>query len=485
MSLYKHLFVNIIFIMLTMFILILPAYAEDAPVPISSAEELAAISSDPYGSYILTSDINMAGIEWVPVEFHGRLDGGGYAIYNLNVTAVGAETELTYDGNLKEYSNVFSGLFSVLSGAEITGLNIVDAYINVSPDTHCFTGLLAGYAVNTTVSSCSLSGRVRLENHAVNSGIGGVIGYGSCTVNDCTVDCELVFLDRFSEGKCEQFMGGILGCGRCSIDSCTVNLQGYISCSGYVHSGGLVGMHYECRLPSCGDRIQSSYVAGSIHFFENNRDRRAYCSAYVGETLTAASQYKCRSDFTRDETWDYSADLLPEKCADPDIVDIITANTCTDWGFTTHTCSICGYSYRDTYTAPAHEPDDYIIELEPDYVNKGKAVSYCKNCGELVDIIELPVLLHPMECSFEQSSVTIGRHASFVLSPVLEYCTADDLIWTSSDTSVAVVDETGCVTATGRGTAVISCSTSDGNSSASCSVEVTGFLSGLLRSIFG
>lgn len=49
---------------------------------------------------------------------------------------------------------------------------------------------------------------------------------------------------------------------------------------------------------------------------------------------------------------------------------------------------------------------------------------------------------------------------------------APSLIWTSSDSNVATVNN-GVITAVGVGTAIITATTVDGNKSASCSVTVS------------
>lgn len=49
---------------------------------------------------------------------------------------------------------------------------------------------------------------------------------------------------------------------------------------------------------------------------------------------------------------------------------------------------------------------------------------------------------------------------------------AEDVLWTSSDTNVATVDDTGLVTAGIPGTATITVTTADGSQSAACTVNV-------------
>lgn len=68
---------------------------------------------------------------------------------------------------------------------------------------------------------------------------------------------------------------------------------------------------------------------------------------------------------------------------------------------------------------------------------------------------------------------------------------AEDVLWTSSDTNVATVDDTGLVTAGIPGTATITVTTADGSQSAACTVNVATPLpeppeeNPVLQSIFG
>ena len=63
--------------------------------------------------------------------------------------------------------------------------------------------------------------------------------------------------------------------------------------------------------------------------------------------------------------------------------EAVTAPTCTEEGYTTHTCSRCGDSYVDTYVSAAgHDWDDGVVTKEPTYSETGIRTYTCKNCGE-------------------------------------------------------------------------------------------------------
>ena len=62
--------------------------------------------------------------------------------------------------------------------------------------------------------------------------------------------------------------------------------------------------------------------------------------------------------------------------------DVVTAPTCTEKGYTTHTCS-CGDSYRDGYTAAlGHAWDSGKVTKQPTETETGVKTFTCTRCGE-------------------------------------------------------------------------------------------------------
>lgn len=70
-------------------------------------------------------------------------------------------------------------------------------------------------------------------------------------------------------------------------------------------------------------------------------------------------------------------------------------------------------------------------------------------------------------------SITVGTNETLIAAVLPENAPNKDVIWSSDDEMVAVVDITGNVTAVGVGTAVITATTVDGGYTATCTVTVT------------
>ena len=73
--------------------------------------------------------------------------------------------------------------------------------------------------------------------------------------------------------------------------------------------------------------------------------------------------------------------------------DVVTAPTCTEKGYTTHTCA-CGDSYVDTYVdALGHAWDNGKVTKEPTATETGVRTDTCTRCGETKTEI-IPKLTH-------------------------------------------------------------------------------------------
>jgi hypothetical protein len=63
--------------------------------------------------------------------------------------------------------------------------------------------------------------------------------------------------------------------------------------------------------------------------------------------------------------------------------DEVTAPTCTEKGYTTHTCTRCGDSYQDTEVdALGHDWGQWAVTTEPTCDQQGEETRTCARCGE-------------------------------------------------------------------------------------------------------
>lgn len=353
------------------------------PAEIFTVEDLMSIADDPYGSYILMEDLDLSGVEWTALDFYGVFDGNGHTLLNLNLVSPGEEMRDVYDGNLRNYPCSYFGLFGTLDNARVMNLNLVNVRSLIEWDSPAFVGALAGYAKNTTISGCNISGTLELRAHDRCFGLAGMVGYGEGRIENCNVDVTLICVDTDPTKKDEQFLGGITAISFLHVFDCNVKLDAYVSEHGYVHSGGIMGMHtqFPWAEGKAGDII-NTHISGKITFFENNRDRRAYCKALVGEPLPGAiNKMGSTTDFLRDEVFTYDQELRPHMCENQIYEESVTAADCENYGYTTYTCTTCGYSYTDHYTLREHTVLQWTVTREPTTEEEGESMGLCA-CGK-------------------------------------------------------------------------------------------------------
>lgn len=411
--------------------------ASDNTIEINSVEDLKSIADNPYGNYILMEDLSLKDTDWYPINFYGTFDGNGHTIYDLRSTQLNSESNITVDGNAKQYETYFSGLFGQIKDATIKNLNMKACDIRIDTEGNIFAACVAGYMENSLITNCNIQGYVSVTAKNIMCGVAGVAGFGYGTVSGCAVDVTLVFIDENpADKKCEEFMGGILATGYTDVEGCTVDIKGYSSIHGFAHNGGLVGMYYvhtdDTAHPGY---VKNSSVNGFISFFENNTNRRAYCAAYVGEKLNHyVSISNNTNTFTRDERFDYSTILLPEVDENPEYTKSVTKPTTTEPGYTTYTCEKCGYSYIADYILPINIPSPFFAK----------------------ENLEM--------CIWTESKIPINID--------MEDYENLNFIWSSSDENVVVVDEKGNIKAESKGMAMINCSLEDGTPLGECLVNV-------------
>ena len=353
-------------------------------IQIYTVEDLMAIAENPSGSYILMDDFDMTGVEWVPMDFAGTLDGNGHAILNLTITQVGQTMEMSYDGNKKSYETAYAGMFCTLRGAVIKDLQLLNVRALVESETPCFLAGIAGYMEYSTISGCIVTGTLELRAFDRIFGVGGIAGYGSGKVENCQVDVTLICTDTDSETKDEQFMGGIFATGYIDVLDSQVTIDGYISEFGSVHSGGITGAFVQYPLGSARTGyITGNSVEGSITFFDKNSPRRAYCNGFVGQTVAKGQKVeKNTQTFKKKEIRKYDTELRPEACETPAYTETVTEATCDTFGYTTYTCEGCSYTYIDHYTLHNHDLTEWTVVVEATELAEGQSAAQCKLCSK-------------------------------------------------------------------------------------------------------
>jgi len=373
--------------------LVMPAFATEEESAtanfkkIATAEDLMAIAENPSGSYILTKDLDMMDIAWKPIDFSGVFDGNGHAILNLTLSQTNDSTAEAHDGNRKPYEVYSVGMFGKLNNAQITNLNLINVRGIVEVDVPCFMGGIAGHSIDSKVTDCTVTGTMELRAHNQIYGLAGVIGYGSGSVENCTVDVTLICADTDKATKGEQFLGGVYSTGFMDVLNTNVSIQGFASEHGYAHNGGIVGMYMQHPLGTGKTgNITGNTVRGKIKFFEDNTDRRAYCDAFAGELLVNSYvMYDNLRYFQREEVWKYDQEIRPCMCENPTYDEYTVYSNCTKYGHEVKECYGCGYMATDNYKLLEHTVTNWEIVEAPTLRTEGLSKGTCDECGAAVE----------------------------------------------------------------------------------------------------
>lgn len=200
-------------------------------IPIWTVEDLKNVKTKLDADYILMDNINLGGLNWVPIgyeekaPFTGSLDGNGYEIRNLTINRP---------------DNDYIGLFTRIEGAKIENIKLKN--VNVIGNSR--VGGLAGESYNSTITRSSVSGNL-VGNHKT---IGALVGEANYTaVIESSSEANVI-------GK-GNVAGGLIGLiNRCSIKDCYA-VTDVVGGNNFV--GGLIGR-------SLHSNVLNTYAAGGV-----------------------------------------------------------------------------------------------------------------------------------------------------------------------------------------------------------------------------
>ncbi|WP_072375085.1 S-layer homology domain-containing protein [Thermophilibacter mediterraneus] len=173
-------------------------------ISIGTADELLAFAEEVNkGSYtgvsdvsvVLTADIDLTDIDWVPMGwdgeryFSGTFDGAGHSITGLSI-----ERDA-------QWTNV--GLFGFSDG-DICNLTVSGSIVNDITDQTVNIGMIVGLSSGSEVTNCSAEGKMTGAATKAQC-VGGVVGYAdSSTLVDCASSVEISIPNAF-------YVGGVAG----------------------------------------------------------------------------------------------------------------------------------------------------------------------------------------------------------------------------------------------------------------------------------
>ena len=159
--------------------------------------------------------------------------------------------------------------------------------------------------------------------------------------------------------------------------------------------------------------------------------------------------------------------------------------TCAEYGWNYNYCDECNEWY-EVITTVDHTFGSWQTVTEPTVDSEGLEKRVCSKCGaeETRAISKLePVQVTDVELDITQKALNVGDTFTLTATVKPDNATDKSVTWSSSNTSVATVDENGVVTAVSEGTATITATASNGVE-ASCTVTVKQKGDSILKKIF-
>ncbi|SFR65038.1 M26 family metallopeptidase [Anaeromicropila populeti] len=240
--------------------------AED-PYIIKNKQQLVSIQYDLTAYYEIVNDIDLSGMEWVPLgtaetPFTGNINGNGFTISNLTIN----QTTMDY-----------CGLFGVAENALIRNITLNNINIKAGSYVGAFAGLTKGnstYIKNCKVLSGSISGI---------SYVGGFVGKIEDAIKAVIVKCS----SSVTVTATSDYAGGLAGYTTGGISMSYSDSQ----VTGVNYVGGLVGYGYSITIINTfvlGSVTGAEYVGGIIGI---SGETTYLYSSYAASKITATGSY--------------------------------------------------------------------------------------------------------------------------------------------------------------------------------------------------
>ena len=174
-----------------------------AQIHITDRAGLEAIADNDSVNYVLDNDIDLSGADWAPFDFKGTLDGQGFRILNLTITAgdrvglfgilFGNVTDLGF-ANVNITAGSQAGAIAGLCGAGVISKCFIESgtITTTGELVGGFSGLTYGLTVQNSYSNATVIGSAH---------VGGIIGHmNGGLIENCHVDAVIYATNIASGG---------------------------------------------------------------------------------------------------------------------------------------------------------------------------------------------------------------------------------------------------------------------------------------------
>ena len=228
---------------------------------------------------------------------------------------------------------------------------------------------------------------------------------------------------------------------------------------GHLYDDGVVTEEGSCTVD--GEKLYTCTICGHEKTETIEGTGHSYTSVMTKEpgcTTTGIRTYTC-------ECGDSYTERVP--AAGHDYNAVITAPTCTEQGYTTHTCTACGNSYKDTYVSASGHSYEAKVTIQPGCTYTG-VMTYTCCCGDIYTE-QIPSTGHSIESVTTEPTCTEDGYTTHTCG-VCGYSYQDSVVSALGHSYEAVITAPTC---TEDGYTTYTCSTC-GDSYADDYVSATG-----------
>ncbi|MCR3906505.1 MAG: InlB B-repeat-containing protein [Tenericutes bacterium] len=239
-------------------------------IEVSTAEDLNNIRNNLDATYYLMNDIDLLGLEWIPIgdannPFRGVINGQGFSINNLTILS----------------SHDYVGLLGYNSGV-VENLSLMNVNIRIIGDIGqtIYTGTITGYNEGQINQISNLQGELSLQVRAGAEGfLGGISGYNSTDFHT-----ENMVIDIIMTGTLTTYTGALFGYTEAYANINNLDLRGNIN--GFSYVGGLIGFSSnKVDITNTINQAEvvglSDYVGGLVASSKNLYIKDSYNQGYV------------------------------------------------------------------------------------------------------------------------------------------------------------------------------------------------------------
>jgi hypothetical protein len=272
---------------------------------------LASTPGDWNKQFILTADIDLAGVAVSPIgaqgsPFIGVMDGNGHVIRNATLKML--------------FMNYYGVFGQIGSTGKVQNIGVENADIQGNYQVGGLAGSNSG-----TIISCYTTGSVKGEG----SNVGGLVGFNTGTVTSCSSTCSVTSIGTFvgglvgtnsgtttlcsASGAVDGWanVGGLAGANTAGITSCyaTGTVSGTYTAGGLAGSNsGSVNTSYSAglvngRAPDIGGLVGSGSGSVNASFWDKETSGRTTSAGGTGKTT---AEMKTPSTYTA-AGWDFSS----------------------------------------------------------------------------------------------------------------------------------------------------------------------------------